>query len=126
MNNYEVLKTDVLAIGGGGAGVRAAIEADNQGVATCLVSKGPIAHSGLTPLAYPSLQAAFGVSDARDNNDVHYDDIIKVGRYLADQDLSRALADEIVQRVIELDKWGVSFKKQEDGKFFQVHCCTLR
>jgi len=121
MNNYEVLKTDVLAIGGGGAGVRAAIEANNQGVATCLVSKGPIAHSGLTPLAYPSLQAAFGVSDARDNNDVHYDDIIKVGRYLADQDLSRALADEIVQRVIELDKWGVSFTKQEDGKFFQVH-----
>ena len=121
MDNYEVLKTDVLVIGGGAAGVRAAIEANNQGLDTCLASKGPIAHSGLTPLAYPSLQASFGVSDARDNKDVHYDDIVKIGRYLCDEDLARVLADEIVERVYELEEYGVKFKKQEDGKFLQVH-----
>jgi len=121
MDNYEVLKTDVLVIGGGGAGVRAAIEADNQGVEVCLVSKGPISNSGLTPLAYPSLQASFGVSDSRDNQDVHYEDIVKIGRQLCDQDLARVLADEIVERVYDLEKYGVSFKKLEDGRFFQVH-----
>jgi succinate dehydrogenase/fumarate reductase flavoprotein subunit len=109
-----------LIIGGGGAGVRAAIEADNQDVDVCLVSKGPVARSGLTPLAYPSYQAAFGTSDPRDNSDVHYEDIIKIGRYLADQDLARALADESVPRVLDLERFGVKFKK-EGGKFFQVH-----
>jgi succinate dehydrogenase/fumarate reductase flavoprotein subunit len=121
MDNYEVLKTDVLVIGGGAAGVRAAIEANNQGLDTCLASKGPIAHSGLTPLAYPSLQAPFGVSDARDNKDVHYDDIVKIGRFLCDEDLARVLADEIIERVYELEEYGVKFKKQEDGKFLQVY-----
>ncbi len=121
MGDYEVLETDVLVIGGGAAGVRAAIEADKQGVDACLVSKGPISHSGLTPLAYPSLQAAFGVSDTRDNNDVHYDDIIKMGRYLCDQDLARVLADEIILRVHELEEYGVRFKKQEDGRFLQIY-----
>ena len=121
MDNYEILKTDVLVIGGGAAGVRAAIEANNQGLDTCLASKGPIAHSGLTPLAYPSLQAPFGVSDARDNKDVHYEDIVKIGRVLCDEDLARVLADEIVERVYELEDYGVKFKKQDDGKFLQIH-----
>ncbi len=121
MGNYEVLKTDVLVIGGGGAGARAAIEADSQGVDVCLVSKGPISNSGLTPLAYPSLQAPFGVSDARDNKDVHYEDIVEIGRYLCDRDLARALADDIIDRVYDLEEYGVSFKKLGDGRFFQIH-----
>ncbi len=120
MAGYEVLKTDVLIIGGGAAGVRAAIEADNQGVDVCLLSKGPVARSGLTPLAYPSYQAAFGFSDPRDNPDVQYEDIIKIGRYLADQNLARALADESIPRVLDLEKFGVKFKK-EGEKFYQVH-----
>ena len=119
--DYEILETDVLVIGGGGAGVRAAIEADNEGASTCLISKGPIAHSGLTPLAYPSLQAPLGISDARDNNDVHYRDIIEMGRYLCDEDLARILTDEVIPRVRDLEEYGVRFKKQEDGKFLQLH-----
>ncbi len=120
MAEYEVIKTEILVIGGGGAGVRAAIEADNYGAEVCLVSKGPISKSGLTPMAYPSYQAAFGHSDARDNADVHYQDIVKYGRYLADQNLARPLADESVARALDLEKYGVKFKK-EDGKFLQVH-----
>ncbi|MEW6265100.1 MAG: FAD-binding protein [Thermodesulfobacteriota bacterium] len=121
MDDFEVLKTEVLIIGGGGAGARAAIEARGQGAEVLLVSKGPISNSGLTPLAYPSLQAAFGYSDPRDNPDVHYHDTIEIGRFLADQDLARALTDEIIPRVHDLDQYGVKFKKTDDGRFFQVH-----
>jgi fumarate reductase (CoM/CoB) subunit A len=120
MAEYERIKTEVLVIGGGGAGVRAAIEADNQGADVRLVSKGPISKSGLTPMAYPSYQAAFGYSDSRDNADVHYQDIIKYGRNLSDQKLARALADESVPRVLDLEKYGVKFKMEND-KFLQVH-----
>lgn len=119
VEEYEVLKTEVLIIGGGGAGVRAAIEADNQGGEVCLVSKGPLARSGITPMAFPSYQAAFGMSDPRDNPDIHYQDIVASGRGLSDQDLARILADESIPRALELEKFGVGFKKQ-DGKFFQV------
>lgn len=119
MGDYEVLRTGVLVIGGGGAGVRAALEADSQGAEVCLLSKGPIARSGITPLAYPSLQAAFGASDPRDNPDVHYRDTIAEGGYLVDQNLARVLADESIPRALDLEGFGIRFKKQ-DEKFFQV------
>ena len=120
MEKYEVLKTDVLIIGGGGAGIRAAIEADNQGADLYLLIKGILARSGLTPLAYPCLQASLGVSDPRDNPDIHYQDIIREGRGLADQNLARVLADEVSLRVFDLQKFGIRFEKQ-DEKFFQAH-----
>ncbi len=120
MNRYETLRTDVLIIGGGAAGVRAAIEADNLGREVCLLSKGPISRSGITPLAYPSLQAAFGISDPRDNPDVHYQDTIVGGKYLADQNLARVLADESISRALDLERFGIKFKKRE-GKFLQFH-----
>jgi succinate dehydrogenase/fumarate reductase flavoprotein subunit len=120
MHDCEVLKTEVLIIGGGAAGVRAAIEADNRGAKVCLLSKGPIARSGITPLAYPTLQAALGTDDPRDNPDIHYQDTIVQGRYLADQHLARALADDSIPRALDLERFGVKFKKR-DGKFFQVH-----
>jgi succinate dehydrogenase/fumarate reductase flavoprotein subunit len=119
MSDYEVLKTEVLIIGGGAAGVRAAIEAVNQGANVCLVSKGPVARSGITPLAYQSLQAAFGNNDPRDNPDVHYQDTIVEGRYLSDENLARVLADESIPRALDLEKFGIKFKKQGE-KFFQI------
>jgi len=120
MEKYEVLKTDVLIIGGGAAGVRAAIEADNQDADVYLLSKGPLARSGLTPLALPCLQAAFGTMDPRDNPDVHYEDIIREGRHLADQNLAKVLAQEVIDRVVDLEKFGIRFEKQ-DEKYFQAH-----
>lgn len=119
MSHYEALKTEVLIVGGGAAGVRAAIEADNQGAAVFLLSKGPLARSGITPSAYQSLQAAFGTSDTRDNPDVHYQDTIVEGRYLSDENLARVLADESIPRALDLEEFGIKFKKQGE-KFFQV------
>jgi succinate dehydrogenase/fumarate reductase flavoprotein subunit len=120
MDHYETLKTEVLIIGGGAAGLRAAIEARTLGADVCILSKGPLARSGITPLAYASFQAAFGTNDARDNPDIHYQDIIEEGRSLSDQCLARVLADESIPRARDLEKFGVKFKKQ-NGKFFQVH-----
>lgn len=120
MEKCEVLKTDVLIIGGGAAGVRAAIEADNQGADVYLLSKGPLARSGLTPLALPCFQAALGTMDPRDNPDCHYEDIIREGRQLADQHLAKVLAQEAVDRVVDLEKFGIRFEKQ-DEKYFQAH-----
>jgi succinate dehydrogenase/fumarate reductase flavoprotein subunit len=70
-------------------------------------------------LAYQALQAAFGTVDPRDNPDVHYQDIIVQGRYLSDENLARVLADESIQRALDLEKFGVKFKKR-GGAFFQV------
>ena len=58
--NQEIIKTDVLIIGGGGAGVRAAIEADRHGASVTLLNKGIISRSGISPMAGYSYQAAFG------------------------------------------------------------------
>jgi len=119
MDDYETLKTEVLIIGGGGAGARAAIEAHRQGADVCLLAKGPLASAGITPLAYASYQAAFGAVVSKDNPDVHYQDTIKEGRNLADENLVRVLADESIQRALDLERFGVKFKKQ-NGKHFQV------
>lgn len=116
MAEYDVAKTDVLVIGGGGAGVRAAIEADVEGVDVTIVSKGPLARSGSTPLAYPCLQAAAGFMDPRDCPDVHYQDIVKEGKGLSDINLARALADDAVERFHDLQRFGLRFEKRR-GNF---------
>lgn len=121
MEEYEVVKTDVLIIGGGAAGVRAAIEADHHGADVHLLSKGPLARSGLTPLALPCLQAALGAMDPRDNPDVHYEDIIREGRGLADHNLATVLAQESIARVVDLEKFGIRFEKRDGGTYFQAH-----
>jgi len=115
----EFLECDVLVVGGGGAATRAAIEADEQGVQVALISKGPIGRSGATPLAFTSYQAAFGHSDPRDNPRVYFHDTVREGRYLGDQDLIEAMVSEAVERALDLERYGVKFKK-DDGQFYQA------
>jgi succinate dehydrogenase/fumarate reductase flavoprotein subunit len=118
--NIKTLQKDVLIIGGGGAGVRAALKASEEGKDVLILSKGVISKCGLTPMAYPSIQASFGFEDPRDNADVHYQDIVDGGRGLSDENLARALADESPTRVNELKEMGVKFE-EKDGRFLQVH-----
>jgi len=118
VGRFEVINTDVLVIGAGGAGARAAIEAASQGADVVLASKGPMGRSGITPLAQWSFEATFGYSDL-DNPEVHFYDTVVEGRYLSDQNLVEALAADAAQRVLDLERYGTLFKK-EQGKFRQV------
>jgi succinate dehydrogenase/fumarate reductase flavoprotein subunit len=117
----EYYDCDALIVGGGGAGTRAAIAADNTGAKVALISKGPIARSGATPLAFTSYQAAFGHSDPRDNPKVHFDDAVREGRYLGDQHLIEAMVIEAQERALDLERYGVKFMKQDDGTFYQAY-----
>lgn len=114
-----VLNTDVLVIGGGGAGARAAIEAAANGAKVILSSKGPLARCGITPLAQRSIEAAMGNVDERDYPEEHFEDILREGRWLSDQDLAEALAQDSPQRIFDLQKYGTKFRKQADGSFYQ-------
>lgn len=116
---YAKIQTDVLVIGGGGAGVRAAIEADNLGASVALVSKGVISRCGLTPMAGYSYQAAFGHANPADNPRVHFEDTVREGRRLGDENLILCLTEEARDRALEMEKYGVRFTKDGD-KFAQV------
>ena len=116
----EQMQSDVLVIGGGGAGTRAAIEAHSQGASVILASKGPISRSGTTPQAWPSYEASFGFEDPRDGPEVHFEDTVREGRFLGDENLIWALASEAAQRALDLQSYGVRFE-EKNGRFLQVH-----
>ncbi|MGA2958885.1 MAG: FAD-binding protein, partial [Thermodesulfobacteriota bacterium] len=92
---FEVKKTDILVIGGGGAGIRAAIAAAELGKKVILLSKGPLSRSGITPVAGEGVEGAVNPGDSPA---LHYQDTIKAGRGLADEDLAYALAQDAVAR----------------------------
>ncbi|QDR81753.1 FAD-dependent oxidoreductase [Sporomusa termitida] len=111
---FETKKTDILVIGGGGAGIKAAIAAAEQGRQVVLLSKGPLAKTGITPVAGEGIE---GAVNAGDSVEMHFKDTVTAGRGLADQDLAKALAEDSVERIKELEAYGAKFKKKEDGTF---------
>jgi len=111
---FEVRETDVLVIGGGAAGIRAAIAAAELGRRVVLLSKGPLSRTGITPVAGEGVEAAVNPGDSPD---IHYEDTVKAGRGLADEDLVHALAHESIPRVQDLVAYGAKFKKKPDGTF---------
>lgn len=114
----RAVDTDVLVIGAGGAGARAALEAAACGARVLVVSKGPPARSGITPLAGGDLVAALGHGHPSDNPGIHLQDLVATGRYLADQDLAGVLVSEAPDRLLDLERYGVRFRKS-GGRFFQ-------
>ncbi len=118
----QIIETDVLVIGGGGAGERAALEAKKIGASTTVVIKGKLGESGCTARAVSELSAynaALGDSDPRDNPYFHFRDTVDQGRSLANQKLIRILAEEAPNRFKELVKMGARFKKR-GNKFEQL------
>ena len=99
------IKTDVLVIGAGGAGARAAIEAANndQKLSILLLNQGPIGRSGLTSMANGGMQ---WVSHPDDSPRALFDAVLQIGCYLNDQNLVEVLAEEGPQRAEELIRWG--------------------
>jgi fumarate reductase (CoM/CoB) subunit A len=120
MKNLEIRKTDVLVIGGGGAGCRAAIEAASSGCRVLLASKYPVTKSGATVVAESFYSVPLGDADPEDNPDRYLEDILKGGCGLSDPILARRLASETCDRARDLDAYGVGFKREESGRFFQM------
>jgi succinate dehydrogenase/fumarate reductase flavoprotein subunit len=113
--SFGVQKTDVIVIGGGAAGCRAAIESSKSGVQTILLSKYPIGKSGATPVAETYYSAPFGDDD---RTETFFEDIVRGGYRLCDRPLAQTFAEEACDRVKDLESYGVHFEKGEDGKLF--------
>ena len=111
---FEVRMADILIIGGGGAGIRAAITAAELGRRVILLSKGPLSRTGITPVAGEGVEGAVNEGDS---SELHFEDTVKAGRGLADETLVYALAQDSIARIHDLESYGAKFKKNPDGSF---------
>jgi succinate dehydrogenase / fumarate reductase flavoprotein subunit len=116
--DFEVHEHDVLVIGAGGAGLRAAIEASAEGVNVGLVCKSLLGKAH-TVMAEGGVAAAMGNVEPKDNWKVHFKDTMKGGRMLNQWRMAQLHAQEAPARVIELEKWGALFDRTPDGKILQ-------
>jgi fumarate reductase (CoM/CoB) subunit A len=112
----ELVETDVLVVGGGGAGLRAAIEASNSGASVTIVLKGLLGSSGSTPMAMGAIAGVGPWHEVKDSREVHFMDTVKGGAYLNEQKLVRILVEEASQRIVELERFGAFWERTEDGK----------
>jgi fumarate reductase (CoM/CoB) subunit A len=115
MRADDTVECHVLVIGSGGAGVRAAIEAEQYGD-TVLVSKSLAGKGGCTPMAEGGYNAALRESDSCV---LHKEDTIRGGAYLNDQELVDILVKEAPERFLELVRWGAVFDRTVEGEFAQ-------
>ena len=113
------IKTDVLIVGSGGAGSRAAIEVDDTGLKATIVSKGLSFRSGCTGMAEGGYNAVFKAVDEEDSIEAHIKDTLKGGSYLNDEKLVKILVNESPKRLIDLENYGALFERQENGKIAQ-------
>ena len=118
MTAYDTHTFDVLVIGAGGAGLRAAIEASAHGVSVGLVCKSLLGKAH-TVMAEGGIAAAMANVDDRDNWKVHFTDTLRGGQYLNNWRMAEIHAKEAPERVIELESWGALFDRTKDGKILQ-------
>lgn len=107
------LEADVLIIGAGGAGLRAAIEAHNMGAKILVVSKGKFPSGCVTATAMGAMLAPF---DRQDSIERHVDDTLRGGSYLNDPALVQILVSHAKQRALDLDRYGTDFDRS-DGQY---------
>jgi succinate dehydrogenase / fumarate reductase, flavoprotein subunit len=115
---YETKTYDVLVIGAGGAGLRAAIEASAQGVSVALVTKSLLGKAH-TVMAEGGMAAALANVDAADGWEPHFKDTIRGGKYLSNYHMARIHAQEAPDQVRLLEKWGAVFDRTPDGRILQ-------
>lgn len=118
MTDYPTFEHDVLVIGAGGAGLRAAIEASSAGVSVGLVCKSLLGKAH-TVMAEGGMAAAMGNVDDRDNWKVHFSDTMRGGQYVNNWRMAELHAKEAPERVRELEAWGAVFDRTKDGKILQ-------
>jgi len=118
MADYETVQHDVLVIGAGGAGLRAAIEASAAGVSVGLVCKSLLGKAH-TVMAEGGIAAALANVDDRDNWQVHFADTMRGGQYVNQWRMAELHAKEAPDRVRELEAWGAVFDRTKDGRILQ-------
>jgi succinate dehydrogenase / fumarate reductase flavoprotein subunit len=118
MADYPTFEHDVLVIGAGGAGLRAAIEASAAGVSVGLICKSLLGKAH-TVMAEGGMAAAMGNVDDRDNWKVHFSDTMRGGQYVNNWRMAELHAKEAPDRVRELEAWGAVFDRTKDGKILQ-------
>jgi len=118
MPEYQVYEYDVLVIGAGGAGLRAAIAASAAGVSVGIVTKSLLGKAH-TVMAEGGIAAALANVDERDNWKVHFADTMRGGQYLNDPRMAQLHAQEAPDCVRELEAWGAVFDRTAQGKILQ-------
>ncbi|MSU69332.1 MAG: fumarate reductase/succinate dehydrogenase flavoprotein subunit [Opitutaceae bacterium] len=118
MPDYETVEHDVLIIGSGGAGLRAAIEASAAGVSVGMVCKCMLGKAH-TVMAEGGIAAALANVDDRDNWKVHFSDTMRGGQYVNNWRMAELHAKEAPDRVHELEAWGAVFDRTPDGRILQ-------
>src|SRR5215475_2478045 len=118
MNKYEHHEYDVLVVGAGGAGLRAAIEASGRGARTALVCKSLLGKAH-TVMAEGGIAAALASVEPRDDWRVHFRDTMLGGKMLNHWRMAQLHAQEAPERVRELEKWGAVFDRTKDGRILQ-------
>ncbi len=118
MSIHPTLEYDVLVIGAGGAGLRAAIEASSAGTKVGLICKSLLGKAH-TVMAEGGMAAAMGNVDDRDNWKVHFADTMRGGQYVNNWRMAELHAQEAPARVHELEQWGAVFDRTKDGRILQ-------
>ena len=114
MSDYETYEYDVVVIGAGGAGLRAAIESARSGAKTAIICKSLLGKAH-TVMAEGGAAAALGNADDRDGWKVHFKDTMKGGKYLNNWRMAQIHAQESADRIRELEQWGAVFDRTPDG-----------
>jgi succinate dehydrogenase / fumarate reductase flavoprotein subunit len=115
---YDAYDYDVLVIGAGGAGLRAAIAAAEAGVTVGLVCKSLLGKAH-TVMAEGGIAAALGNVDPKDSWEVHFADTMRGGQRINDYRMVETFAKEVPERVFELERWGGLFDRTPDGRILQ-------
>ncbi len=120
MDPYPVHEYEVLVVGAGGAGLRAAIEASARGAKVGVVCKSLLGKAH-TVMAEGGVAAALAHVDERDSWRVHFADTMRGGQYLNQWRMVELHAKEAPERVRELEAWGALFDRTPDGRILQRH-----
>src|SRR5262250_635654 len=115
---YQTYEHDVLVIGAGGAGLRAAIEASAANVRVAVLTKSLLGKAH-TVMAEGGMAAALANVDDRDSWRVHFADTMRGGQYVNNWRMAELHAKQAPERVKELEAWGAVFDRTQDGRILQ-------
>ena len=115
---YETIECDVLVVGAGGAGMRAAIAAAEAGCSVTVVTKSLLGKAH-TVMAEGGIAAGIGNLDPQDSWEVHFADTMLGGQLVNNWRMVELYAHEVIDRVLELERWGGIFDRTDDGLIMQ-------